>query len=67
MKRLCPACFTELPEKANYCPTCGKCMREPVEQIAQYLDCSPTTIIVGINDCAIHVKDQNATSTNHSA
>lgn len=37
MKRLCPACFTELPEKANYCPTCGKSMREPVEQIDQYI------------------------------
>lgn len=66
MKRLCPACFTELPEKANYCPTCGKSMREPVEQIDQYIGCSPVTTVVGINDCAIHVKDQNATSTNHT-
>ena len=31
MKRLCPVCFTELPENANYCPVCGKCMREVVE------------------------------------
>lgn len=62
MKRLCPVCFTELPENANYCPVCGKCMREASE----YIGSSPVTTIVGINDCAIHVKDQNATSTNHS-
>lgn len=67
MKRLCPVCFTELPENANYCLICGKCMRENVEQIVQYIGCSPVTTVVGINDCAIHVKDQNATSTNHSA
>ena len=28
MQRLCPACFTELTQEANYCPVCGKCMRE---------------------------------------
>lgn len=64
MKRLCPVCFTELPENANYCLVCGKCMRENVEQTVQYIGCSPVTTVVGINDCAIHVKDQNATSTN---
>ena len=58
MKRLCPACFTELPEKANYCPACGKCMRENVEQTVQYIGCSPVTTIVGINDCAINVEDK---------
>ena len=63
MKRLCPVCFTELPENANYCPVCGKCMREVVEQTSEYIGSSPVTTIVGINDCAIHVKDQNATST----
>ena len=57
MKRLCPACFTELSEKANYCPTCGKCMRENVEQTVQYIDCSPVTITVEISDCAIHVEE----------
>lgn len=59
MKRLCPVCFTELPENANYCLVCGKCMRENVEQTVQYIGCSPVTTVVGINDCAIHVKDQN--------
>jgi predicted amidophosphoribosyltransferase len=66
MKRLCPACFTELPENANYCPVCGKCMREVVEQTSEYIGSSPVTTIVGINDCAIHVRNRNATSTNHS-
>lgn len=65
-KRLCSACFTELPEKANYCPACGKCMREVVEQTSEYIGSSPVTTIVGINDCAIHVRNRNATSTNHS-
>lgn len=37
-----------------------------VEQTSEYIGSSPVTTIVGINDCAIHVKDQNATSTNHS-
>lgn len=57
-KRLCPACFVGLPEKANYCPACGKCMRENVEQTVQYIGCSPVTTIVGINDCAINVEDK---------
>lgn len=36
------------------------------QQLQQQLEigCSPVTTVVGINDCAIHVKDQNATSTN---
>lgn len=66
MKRLCPVCFTELPENANYCPVCGKCMREVVEQTSEYIGSSPVTTIVGINDYAIHVRNRNATSTNHS-
>ena len=66
MQRLCPVCYETLPDRSNYCPVCGKCMRENVEQTVQYMGCSPVTIIVGINDCAIHVKDQNATSTNHT-
>lgn len=37
MKRICPTCFTELPEEANYCPTCGKCMREVEEYTIQYI------------------------------
>lgn len=41
MKRLCPVCFTELPENANYCPVCGKCMREVVEQTSEYIGSSP--------------------------
>ena len=57
MKRLCPSCFTELSEKANYCPVCGKCMREVVEQTTKYIGCSSVTTVVGINDCAIHVEE----------
>ena len=55
MKRLCPACFTELAEEANYCPVCGKCMREPVEQSSQYVGGVPVTTVIKMNDCAIHI------------
>lgn len=55
MKRLCLACFTELAEEANYCPVCGKCMREPVERTSQYVGGVPITTVVGIKDCAIRI------------
>ena len=55
MKRLCPACFTELTQEANYCPVCGKCMREPVEQSSQYVGGVPVTPVIKMNDCAIHI------------
>lgn len=55
MKRLCPACFTELTEKANYCPMCGKCVREVVEQTNQYIGGVPVTTVIKMNDCAIHI------------
>lgn len=55
MQRLCPACFTELAEEANYCPMCGKCMREPVEQSSQYVGGVPVTTVIKMNDCAIHI------------
>lgn len=69
MQRLCPACFTELPEEANYCPVCGKCMREPVEQSSKYVGCVPVTTVVGVKDCTIHIGEENgldATSTNRT-
>lgn len=55
MKRLCPACFTELTQEANYCPVCGKCMREPVEQSSQYVGGVPVTTVIKMNDYAIHI------------
>ena len=55
MKRLCPACFTELTQEANQCPVCGKCMREPVEQSSQYVGGVPVTTVIKMNDCAIHI------------
>ena len=55
MKRLCPVCFAELPAQANYCPICGKCMREPVEQSSQYVGGVPVTTVIKMNDCAIHI------------
>lgn len=71
MQRLCPACFTELPEEANYRPACGKCMREPVEQVNQYIGGASVTAVVGVKDCAIHIGEKtynlDATSTNHRA
>ena len=58
MQRLCPVCFTELPEDANYCLMCGKCMRDIVEQTKQYVGGAPVTTVVGINDCAIHIGEK---------
>ena len=55
MKRLCPVCFAELPAQANYCPICGKCMRDTVEQTSQYVGGVPITTVVEIKDCAIHI------------
>ena len=55
MKRLCPACFTELPEEANYCSICGKCVRGTVEQSSQYVGGVPVTTVIKMNDCAIHI------------
>ena len=55
MQRLCPVCFTELTQEANYCPVCGKCMREPVEQSSQYVGGVPVTTVIKMNDCAIHI------------
>lgn len=55
MKRLCPVCFAELPAQANYCPICGKCMRDTMEHISQYIGCVPVTTVVGVKDCAIHI------------
>ena len=55
MQRLCPVCFAELPAQANYCPICGKCMREPVEQSSQYVGGVPVTTVIKMNDCAIHI------------
>ena len=56
MQRLCPACFTELPEEANYCPVCGKCMRDIVEQASKYVGGVPVTTVIKINDCAIRIR-----------
>lgn len=55
MKRLCPACFTELSTEANYCPMCGKCVRGTVEQTKRFLGGVPVTTVIKMNDCAIHI------------
>lgn len=69
MKRLCPVCFTELPENANYCLVCGKCMRENVEQTVQYIGCSPVVKLAAddyrraLIRLRRHSKDTNALHT----
>lgn len=57
MKRICPTCFTELPEEANYCPTCGKCMREVEEYTIQYIGAASQMKSVSIKDCAVSIGD----------
>lgn len=52
MRRYCPECFTLLPEGANYCPTCGECLREVVcEEVNTLI--SSEKIINGFKDKAI--------------
>ena len=57
MKRICPTCFTELPEEANYCPACGKCMREVEEYTIQYTGSAPQVKEVSVKDCAVSIGD----------
>ena len=61
MKRLCPACFTELSAEANYCPICGKCMRNIVEQAKRYPGGTEEVIVIGIRDGAILIGGKKAT------
>lgn len=62
MKRLCPVCFTELPENANYCLVCGKCMRENVEQTVQYMEKRVLRWFVSVDKVAdAAVPDMNET------
>lgn len=61
MNRLCPACFTELSAEANYCPKCGKCVRETVEQAKRYPGCAEEVIVIGIRDGAILIGGKKAT------
>lgn len=52
MSRYCSKCFTLLPEDANYCPTCGECLREVIcEEVNTLI--SSEKIINGFEDKAI--------------
>ena len=53
MNRYCPKCFTELPENASYCPTCGECMRGKIEQETQYIGEKSKVVTIGLYDKAI--------------
>ena len=57
MKRICLTCFTELPEEANYCPACGKRMREVEEYTIQYTGSAPQVKEVSVKDCAVSIGD----------
>lgn len=51
--RYCPKCFTELPEKANYCPTCGKFLKGFKTRKFHYPDGHIETVTIGFEDKAI--------------
>lgn len=51
--RYCSKCFSELPEDANYCPKCGKCMREQFKYEQGYIGEKSKTVTVGFQDKAI--------------
>lgn len=54
--KLCPKCFSELPEVSNYCPICGELLKEFEE-----LEVNTTQsglfkkIVCGIHDKAIQL------------
>lgn len=39
MQRLCPACFTELTQEANYCPVCGNGDADVVGLPGVHIEC----------------------------
>ncbi len=53
MRRYCPICFSEIPENANYCPICGECMREKIEQETQYFGEKSKVVTIALYDKAI--------------
>lgn len=48
MTKICPRCFDDLPENANYCPHCGECVMEIVERTIQYIGSPPKTVEVSV-------------------
>lgn len=54
MQRLCPVCYETLPDRANYCPICGKCVREKIIHTLKYVDDEKVKEqVIGISDVAI--------------
>ncbi len=57
MTKICPRCFDDLPENANYCPHCGECVMEIVERTIQYIGSPPKTVEVSVKDSAIPTEE----------
>jgi predicted amidophosphoribosyltransferase len=57
MTKICPRCFDDLPENANYCPHCGECVMEIVERTIQYIGSPPKTVEVSVKDSAISTEE----------
>lgn len=57
MTKICPRCFDDLPENANYCPHCGECVMEIVERTIQYIGSPPKTVEVSVEDSAISTEE----------
>ncbi len=65
MQRLCPVCYERLSNRANYCPICGKCMREKIVHISKYAgDENAKEQVVGISDLAICIGEYEEGNTN---
>lgn len=65
MQRLCPVCYETLPDRANYCPICGKCVREKIIHTLKYAGGEKVKEqVIGISDTAIRIGEQKGEKLN---
>lgn len=53
-KKLCPRCYSNLPNRANYCPVCGECLvdTEIMEKVGLGIN---EKVVTGIHDKSIQI------------
>ena len=59
MSRYCPKCFTRLPDKANYCPICGECMKDTLRKEVSWVNGEMRTILVSFSDKALILEEES--------
>lgn len=53
-KKLCPRCYSDLPNIANYCPVCGECLvdTEIMEKVGLGIN---EKVVTGVHDKSIQI------------